>query len=554
MSKQVKCILSLALLLSITCNVIANNYNDTINVGDPNNHKWCDPNNWLEGEFNVVPNISNGDGSQWAHMRVNGTICIVDETSECEVSAAGIHVGSEGGDNEMHINGGTVTTQFFDVGRGGNNATYDGGTTYGHLTVTGGVITATHWEIPNQWAAPPVISGEVTMTGGEVNLSGNLNIGKNAGVGHLDFQGGTINCGAIFINTAWVPLPGDPATEEGSMDLSGGVLICDNNHTENIQDYIDAGWITFYGVAPTDVRYYQLDYDVTNAGKTTLTAIDPITIVFEKAWGPTPKDRDIVDITDGNLTLTWHAGDGGPYQHDVYFGTTETPGNIGEQAGTNYIAAANLLDTTYYWQINEIDGGTTYTGPVWRFTTADFMTVDDFDPNDLSPWTDTGSVTTELVANNVLSMQISCGAGLSGSSFRTPPQNDWDQQELKALRVSFFGNASNNPSASLSLTINSATINFTNDNSQLQTAIWTQWNVSYEDLSSLGVNLDNVTKVEINVTSGASDLILDVDNIELAQFQCVNQPETDVNGDCEVNLLDTGALGNEWMNSGYTLP
>jgi hypothetical protein len=55
------------------------------------------------------------------------------------------------------------------------------------------------------------------------------------------------------------------------MDVTGGTLIVTGDQTLKIQGYIDSLWIKAYGGAGT----LQMDYDVRNAGKTTLTAILP---------------------------------------------------------------------------------------------------------------------------------------------------------------------------------------------------------------------------------------------------------------------------------------
>ncbi|MBI9017069.1 MAG: fibronectin type III domain-containing protein [Phycisphaerae bacterium] len=536
-----------ALLLGMAGNAIANEY---IGPEDPNSgdNFWMIESNWLDG----LPNINNTDGSQWAGMPHPDTLCIVQEGDDA--SAKGINIGSEGVENWMEIRGGTVTCTFFDVGRGGNGHQYDDDT-FGHLLMTGGHLMTEIFSVPTQWEAPPVVRGEAIITGGVIDVSNLMQIGLNAGIGLVDFQGGVINCNNFWMNNSWA----ETTSEEATLDMAGGVLVCNGNIVDKLKGYIDQDWIVFYGQPATDVRYYTLDFGITNEGKTTLAAVDPATIIFENPWGPTPGNGDIVDITDGNTIISWNSGDPvGSYKHDVFFGTSQTPDLESQnQSETYYSALASQLDTTYYWRIAEVDesSGETYEGPIWQFTTADFLTVDDFDPNDHATyWSDTGSAESVLVENMGLSMQITCPAGQSGSAYRIPPQSNWDQQDLKVLRLSLFGNEDNALNATLSLKINGVIINYDNADGQLQEAQWTQWYISYSELAELGIDLNNVTKVEILVSAGAEDFQLDVDGIELTLLACVEMPEADINGDCVVNLLDMAALSAGWMDSGHDLP
>jgi hypothetical protein len=85
-----------------------------------------------------------------------------------------------------------------------------------------------------------------------------------------------------------------------------------------------------------------------------------------QASSPSPADSAVdVSIT---ATLSWTAGAGAD-SHDVYFGTT-SPGSFqGNQTATTFDPGTMDNDTTYYWRIDEVNGGGTTTGNVWSFTT-----------------------------------------------------------------------------------------------------------------------------------------------------------------------------------------
>lgn len=96
------------------------------------------------------------------------------------------------------------------------------------------------------------------------------------------------------------------------------------------------------------------------------------------AADPSPADGAKYVLTD--VVLSWHAG-GTAASHDVYFGTVSPPPFVHNQPATTYDPGGLAKDTTYYWQIDEVDtGGTTkHEGQVWSFTTVPDIPVSDPD-------------------------------------------------------------------------------------------------------------------------------------------------------------------------------
>ena len=97
-----------------------------------------------------------------------------------------------------------------------------------------------------------------------------------------------------------------------------------------------------------------------------------------------------VDISQTPV-LIWTAG-GYAAEHDVYLGTdtaavadadTSTAGIYqGRQETTEFSPAKLDWKTTYYWRIDEVNDlhpDSPWKGPVWKFTTADFLIIDDFE-------------------------------------------------------------------------------------------------------------------------------------------------------------------------------
>ena len=95
--------------------------------------------------------------------------------------------------------------------------------------------------------------------------------------------------------------------------------------------------------------------------------------MLAKDWGipclasnPDPFDGEGGVSTTSDLS--WTAGCNAA-SHDVYFGTTNPPPFVCNQAETIFDTGTMTPDMTYYWRIDEINSMGTTPGPVWSFTT-----------------------------------------------------------------------------------------------------------------------------------------------------------------------------------------
>jgi len=198
----------------------------------------------------------------------------------------------------------------------GNNAT-------GVLTVDGGTLAVVGWismgRNANGVATLNMISGSIetgslnigevaslatlNMTGGTITVGGYFKVGTSGATAHVNLRGGTITTGDFVM--------GQDAGSVGTMNITAGTLIIDGDKLSLVQGYIDDpnGWITAYGGQGT----LQLDYDVTNTGKTTLKAVHML--------DPNPVDGAFV--SPGAVELSWTLPDpcvpGQPVPVDVYF-------------------------------------------------------------------------------------------------------------------------------------------------------------------------------------------------------------------------------------------
>ncbi|MCP4607411.1 MAG: LamG domain-containing protein, partial [Planctomycetes bacterium] len=89
-----------------------------------------------------------------------------------------------------------------------------------------------------------------------------------------------------------------------------------------------------------------------------------------------------VDVTQAPV-LTWAPGLGA--SHDIYFGadaaSLELKGS-GDLGSESYEPGELEWNTTYYWRVDEANSANAdspWTGPLWSFTTANFLIIDDME-------------------------------------------------------------------------------------------------------------------------------------------------------------------------------
>jgi hypothetical protein len=271
---------------------------------------------------------------------------------------------------------------------------------------------------------------------------------------------------------------------------------------------------------------------------------------------------------DQTPTLQWDAGDTA-LEHDVYFsmdyndvaGADITTPDVyrGRQAldNTSYIPTEAPLEwnRTYYWRVDEVNGVDMWKGSIWSFTVADFASVDDFESyNDLNPdeegskriyltWIDgfenpsvNGStmgypnpdftngehfVETDIVHSGNQSAPLFYDNSTASYSEVTVSTNDlkighdWSGSGAQALVLWFYGDPGNATTEQLYVKINGIKVVYDGDPDNITVRRWTQWNI---DLTSIGVNLGNVTTFSIGFEStgaaGDSGMVL-LDDIRL---------------------------------------
>jgi len=254
--------------------------------------------------------------------------------------------------------------------------------------------------------------------------------------------------------------------------------------------------------------------------------------------GPNPSNG-AVDITQTPI-LTWSPG---VYSasHQVYFGTDKEAVRNADTGSPEYKGAGDLgsessepgkleWNTTYYWRIEELNNAnpdSPWTGPVWSFTTANFLIVDDFESyNDLNPedpdsnriffaWIDgyddptNGSLvgydappfceqTIVHSGNQSMPLFYDNSVGYSEATLTLTYPRDWTENGVSTLTIWFRGNSAN-AAETLYVALNGNAI-VTNDNPDAaQVTTWTQWNIDLQAFADQGVNLANVNTIALGL-------------------------------------------------------
>ncbi len=243
--------------------------------------------------------------------------------------------------------------------------------------------------------------------------------------------------------------------------------------------------------------------------------------------------------------LTWTPGVFAD-THQVYFGTDpasleqKSSGNLGSES---FEPGQLEWNTTYYWRVDEANNSNAdspWTGPVWSFTTANFLIIDDMEAyNDLDPtdplsnrifnaWIDGYDDPTNgsLVGNDMppfaeqtivhsgnqsMPFFFDNAVGKSEATYVLTSNHDWTVKDVNTLTIWFRGNAGN-ATENLYVALNSnAVVNHDNPDAALRTA-WTRWDIDLQKFADQGVNLSNVNSITIglsSITGGAGMMYFD---------------------------------------------
>jgi hypothetical protein len=341
--------------------------------------------------------------------------------------------------------------------------------------------------------------------------------------------------------TAYTP---DPADGGDSVDLNvqlswtpgfgaklHTVYFGDNfDDVSNATDGLSVG-VAHYTPGPLQLAktyYWRVDeFDVAQTHKG-----DVWSFTTEGAVGSPEPANDDVDVSQ-TPTLTWVPG---VYAdtHEVYFGDDASSlelkgtGNLGSES---YDTGQLEWNTTYYWRIDEANNASAdspWTGPLWSFTTANFLIIDDMESyNDIDggepgsnriymAWIDgydnpavNGSVVGNanvpfaeqtIVHGDLQSMPMSYdnAVGKSEATLTLTSNRDWTVNGVDTLTIWYRGDSAN-AAEPLYVALNGSAV-VTNDNPDAALrASWTAWNIDLQAFADQGVNLPFVTSITIGL-------------------------------------------------------
>ncbi|MDT8301428.1 MAG: LamG domain-containing protein [Sedimentisphaerales bacterium] len=258
---------------------------------------------------------------------------------------------------------------------------------------------------------------------------------------------------------------------------------------------------------------------------------------------PNPANR-AMDVSQ-TPTLTWTPGFGAA--HEIYFGADEASLELKSSGslGSESFAPGQLeWNTTYYWRVDEADNANAdspWTGPLWSFTTANFLIIDDMESyNDIDEgqpgsnriylaWIDgfdspstNGSVVGNLnppfaeqstVHGGLQSMPFAYdnAVGKSEATLNLTSNKDWTVNGVDTLVIWYVGNAAN-AAEQMYVTLNgSAKVNNDNPDAAVINS-WTEWKIDLQAFADQGVNLANVNSITLglsSVTAGSGMLYFD---------------------------------------------
>ena len=239
--------------------------------------------------------------------------------------------------------------------------------------------------------------------------------------------------------------------------------------------------------------------------------------------------------------LTWSHGVFAD-SHQVYFGTDAEAVKNADTSSPEYKGSGNLgsesfnpgsleWNTTYYWRIDEANNTNTdspWTGPLWSFTTANFLIIDDFESyNDLDPadpasnriflvWIDgydnpavNGSVVgyanppfaeQTIVHGGLQSMPMAYdnAVGKSEATLTLTSNRDWTVKGVNTLTIWFRGSSGN--AAETMYVVLNGSAGVDNDNFDAATSTsWKEWNIDLQAFADQGVNLSNVSSITLGL-------------------------------------------------------
>lgn len=361
MFKKMMCLMSLALPFILFNNASAMIFWDD---GGPD-HLWSTETNWSSDTIPEAIDPVSIDSPDNTHCEIEDGIIAVCET---------LRVGNSSFVANLDISGGSLTASGAYIG-------VDNAIGHGILNMSGGLFSTGTLHIG--WSG----IGTLNMTGGTIELSSNLVVPGLRGTGTVNLLGGTIYADDLRLTS-----------EAGLMNITTGTLILNGDDTEAIRTFEQDGWLKAYGGRGN----LNVDFDITNPGKTTVTASSLLN----------PKPADGTTVAAGEVELSWTMLEplfpGLSVTVDVYFtDNLQLLEDFTDPAAIQVISRQDVTSvvvrtqpkTWYYWAVDTYMGDATQPilGPIFSFY-ADNLPPEVDAGADIVTWLENGSRTGSLDA------------------------------------------------------------------------------------------------------------------------------------------------------------
>lgn len=309
-------------------------------------------------------------------------------------------------------------------------------------------------------------------------------------------------------------------------------------------DYVHDTTVNFAGVM---AKYVKLTIN-TNWGEVLPQyGLSEVRFFYVPVSAREPKPATGATGVDPQVVLSWRAGREAA-SHNVYLGTdeqavTNDTANATSVSQPSYETAVNLSQS-YFWkvvEVNEAESPATWDGPVWNFSTADYLVIEDFESytndspfrvfqtwidgagfsaDDFFPTGNSGNGSGALVgydptAGNIMETTLihgdrqsmplyydnSSGTRYSEATRTFESPQDWSKYGVTTLVVWFRGDV-NNVAAPVYAKINGTKVTFNNGATVTALPVWKQWNITLSSVA--GLNLKSIKTLAIGVGDGSA--------------------------------------------------
>ncbi len=312
---------------------------------------------------------------------------------------------------------------------------------------------------------------------------------------------------------------------------------------------------TVVDMAGAQAKFIRLTIKSNWGGKMEQTGLSEVRFFYIPVQARAPQPASGATDVAVDSVLRWRSGREA-VTHQVYLSTDQQAvieGTVSAAVVTErrFTPTALQYGQVYYWKVDEVNNAATPSvraGDVWSFSTRDYAIVDDFEsytnnspnrlfqtwidglgfsPDDFFPQGNPGNSTGAVIGYDPMLGNVAERTIVHSGSQSMPlayenkdvatseaqytfGAQDWTAHGLKSLSLYFYGDPGN--TGQLYLKINDAKVPYKGDASDIAMARWQVWSV---DLSTVGGNLGNVTKLTIGIEGAGAAGTVYVDDIRL---------------------------------------